>query len=131
MALTFAEDEECMYAMQLASASALPMALKVAIELDVLEIMAKAGPGAQLSSTQIASQLRTPNPDAPIVLDRILGLLASYSVLTWSTTEGDDGCTQWLYGLAPVCKFFTENGDGVSLAPLLLSIHDMVKIKPW
>ncbi|KAL8127679.1 hypothetical protein AgCh_014548 [Apium graveolens] len=39
------EDEEaCLLAMQLATASVLPMVLKAAIELDLLEIIAKAGP---------------------------------------------------------------------------------------
>ncbi|RWR86242.1 caffeic acid 3-O-methyltransferase 1-like protein [Cinnamomum micranthum f. kanehirae] len=131
MALLSTEDGECLYAMQLASASTLPMALKVAIELDVLEIIAKAGPGAQLSSTHVASHLPTHNQDAPIILDRILALLASYSVLTWSIVKSDNGCVQRIYGLGPVCKFFIENEDGVSLAPLLLSTHDIVTIKPW
>ncbi|RWR86528.1 caffeic acid 3-O-methyltransferase 1 [Cinnamomum micranthum f. kanehirae] len=131
MAMTSTEDELGMYAMQLATASTLPMALKVAIELNVLEIIAKAGPGAHLSAAQIASHFPTHNLDAPIILDRILGLLASYTVLTWSIVEGADGSPQRLYGLSPVCKFFIENEDGVSLAPLHLLIHDMVTFKPW
>ncbi|XXG77563.1 hypothetical protein AAC387_Pa08g1694 [Persea americana] len=130
MAMTSTNDELGMYAMQLASTSTLPLALKVAIRLNVLEIIAKAGPGAHLSSAQIASHFPTHNPDAPIILDHILGLLASYSVLTWSIIEGNDGSPQRFYGLSPVCKFFIENEDGVSLAPLHLSVHDMVTIKP-
>lgn len=39
-----------MYAMQLASALVLPMVLKMAIEFDLLEIIAKAGPGAHIST---------------------------------------------------------------------------------
>ncbi|KAJ6376230.1 hypothetical protein OIU77_001074 [Salix suchowensis] len=50
MTPTQVSDEEAhLFAMQLASASVLPMILKTAIELDLLEIMAKAGPGAFLS----------------------------------------------------------------------------------
>ncbi|RWR86532.1 caffeic acid 3-O-methyltransferase 1 [Cinnamomum micranthum f. kanehirae] len=97
-----------------------PMALKVAIELDVLEIIAKVGPGTQILSTQVVSHLPTHNSDAPI-----------YSVQTRSIVKRDNGCVQRIYGLGPVCKFFIENEDGVSLAPLLLSIHDIVNIKPW
>ncbi|KAL8127685.1 hypothetical protein AgCh_014554 [Apium graveolens] len=43
-------EEACLFALQLATASVLPMTLKVAIELDLLEIIANAGPGAILAS---------------------------------------------------------------------------------
>jgi hypothetical protein len=59
------DEEANLFSMQLASASVIPMILKSAIELDLLEIMAKAGPGAYLSPSEIASQLPTTNPDAP------------------------------------------------------------------
>nr|GEW01685.1 caffeic acid 3-O-methyltransferase [Tanacetum cinerariifolium] len=52
------QDEEAfLFAMQLASASVLPMVLKSAIELDLLEIIAKAGPGAYVSPAELAAQL--------------------------------------------------------------------------
>ncbi|KAJ8633497.1 hypothetical protein MRB53_026833 [Persea americana] len=111
--MTSTNDELGMYAMQLASTSTLPLALKVAIRLDVLEIIAKAGPGAHLSSAQIASHFPTHNPDAPIILDHILGLLASYSVLTWSIIEGNDGSPQRFYGLSPVCVSWQSLGKDV------------------
>ncbi|CDO97234.1 unnamed protein product [Coffea canephora] len=37
-----AEEEACLFAMHLASASVLPMVLKLAIELDLLELIATA-----------------------------------------------------------------------------------------
>ena len=120
-----------MFAMQLASASVVPMALKAAIELDLLEIMARAGPGAHLPTTQMASQLPTHNPDAPTMLDRILRLLASYSILTCSLVAVEDGRIQRLYGLTPVCKFLTKNRDGFSIAPLLVMNHDKVFMETW
>ncbi|KAF3660775.1 Caffeic acid 3-O-methyltransferase [Capsicum annuum] len=46
--LTQREHEAFVFAMQLASASVLPMVLKSALELDLLEIMAKAGQGHSL-----------------------------------------------------------------------------------
>ncbi|RWR80847.1 caffeic acid 3-O-methyltransferase 1 [Cinnamomum micranthum f. kanehirae] len=127
---TTSEDEECMFAMQLASASVLPMALKAAIKLDVLEIIAKSGPGGCLSPWEIASQLPTKNPDAPTMLDRILRLLASYSILTCSLKTRDDGSVERLYGLAPVCKFLVKDQDGVSIAPLVLMTQDKV-MESW
>ncbi|KAA8533524.1 hypothetical protein F0562_031042 [Nyssa sinensis] len=45
-----AEEEACLFAMQLASASVLPMVLKSAIELDLLETMAKSGPATPFST---------------------------------------------------------------------------------
>lgn len=77
-----AEESHRQYVMQLVSALVLLMVLKSAIELGVLEIIAKAGPGALLSPSEIATRLQTDNPEAPLVLDRILHLLASYSILT-------------------------------------------------
>uniref|UniRef100_A0A5B6YWW7 Putative caffeic acid O-methyltransferase n=1 Tax=Davidia involucrata TaxID=16924 RepID=A0A5B6YWW7_DAVIN len=126
-----AEEEACLFAMQLASASVLPMVLKSAIELDLLETIAKAGPGAYVSPSELATQLPTQNPDAPVMLDRILRLLASYSVLDCTLRNLPDGRVQRLYGLAPVCKFLTRNADGVSMAPLLLMNQDKVLMESW
>ncbi|PIA40032.1 hypothetical protein AQUCO_02500032v1 [Aquilegia coerulea] len=125
------EEEACLYAMQLASASVLPMVLKAAIELDVLEIIAKAGQGAYITTTEIASQLSTNNTQAPIILDRILRLLASYKILTCNMPNLEDGEVERLYGLASVCKFLVKNEDGVSMAPLVLMNQDKVLMESW
>ncbi|OIW15324.1 hypothetical protein TanjilG_10764 [Lupinus angustifolius] len=129
---THVSDEEAnLFAMQLASASILPMVLKSAIELDLLEIIAKAGPGVHLSPTDIASKLPTSNPDAPVMLDRILRLLASYSILTYSLHTLNDGKVERLYGLAPVAKYLVKNEDGVSLSALSLMNQDKVLMESW
>ncbi|KAL6006603.1 Caffeic acid 3-O-methyltransferase 1 [Asimina triloba] len=125
------ETEECAFAMVLSSAYAFPMTLKAAIELDVLEIIAKAGPAAQLSAAEIASHITTKNAGAPIMLDRILRLLASYSILTCAHRTLHNGQLERLYGLAPVCKFLVRNEDGVSMAPLLCTIHNKVFMETW
>ncbi|KAE9451946.1 hypothetical protein C3L33_16173, partial [Rhododendron williamsianum] len=133
------EDSHRKYAMQLASASVLPMVLKSAIELGVLEIIAKAGPGALLSPSEIATSLQTINPEAPLVLDRILRLLASYSILTCSLSthctngqqEVNSSSSSRLYGLAPVSKYFIPNQDGLSFAPMLHVIQDKVTVNMW
>ncbi|MQL10537.1 hypothetical protein EI010_25320, partial [Escherichia coli] len=129
---THVSDEEAnLFAMQLASASVLPMILKSAIELDLLEIIAKAGPGVNLSPIDIASQLPTNNPDAPIMLDRILRLLACYNILTCSVRTLHDGKVERLYGLAPVAKYLVKNEDGVSLSALNLMNQDKVLMESW
>ncbi|KAL4383372.1 hypothetical protein GQ457_15G011860 [Hibiscus cannabinus] len=125
------DEEGNLFAMQLASASVLPMVLKSAIELGLLEIMAKAGPGASLSPKEVASKLPTTNPDAPVMLDRILRLLTSYSILTCSLCNLPDGQVVRLYGLGPVCKFLTKNEDGVTLSALNLMNQDKVLMESW
>lgn len=122
------------YAMQLVSTSLVPMVLKAAIELGVLEIIHRAGPGALLSPSEIASQLPSHNnPNAPLVLDRMLRLLSAHSILTCSisTHQVDHVEVLRLYGLAPVAKYFIRDQDGASLATLLNFCHDKVNTYSW
>ncbi|WKA07683.1 hypothetical protein VitviT2T_025473 [Vitis vinifera] len=125
------DEEASLFSMQLVSASVLPMVLKSALELDLLEIIAKAGPGAFVSTSEIAAQIPTHNPEAPVMLDRILRLLATYAVVKCSLRNLPDGGVERLYGLAPVCKYLTRNEDGVSVAPLLLMNQDKVLMESW
>ncbi|XP_047313635.1 caffeic acid 3-O-methyltransferase-like [Impatiens glandulifera] len=132
------DEEAFLFAMQLASASVLPMVLKSAIELDLLETIKNAGPGAYLSPSDLASRLMIISPKSnttPVMLDRILRLLATYSVLDCKLREiipGDESSVvERLYGLAPVSKFLTKNEDGVSMAPLLLMNQDKVLMESW
>lgn len=127
------DEEASLYAMQLGSASVLPMVLKAAIELDLLEIMAKNDgfSGAQMSPSKLASYLPTKNPDAHVMLDRILRLLASHSILTCSVHKLPDGGVERLYGLDTVCKYLTNNDDGVSLATHCLLNQDKVLMESW
>ncbi|KAI4325032.1 hypothetical protein MLD38_030463 [Melastoma candidum] len=126
------DEDTILYAMQLVSGSIIPMVLKSAIELDLLEIIARAGPGSSLSPSEVASQLPTTNPDnAPVMLERILRLLASYKILTCSSRELPGGKTEHAYGLGPVAKFLTKNQDGVSVAPLCLMNQDKVLMESW
>ncbi|KAJ6797315.1 tricetin 3',4',5'-O-trimethyltransferase-like [Iris pallida] len=122
------EQDACLYALQLTSLSVLPMTLKAAIELDLFEIIAKAGPGARLSPAEISSQLPTQNPQAPAMLDRILMLLASYNVLVCSSVESTG---ERKYGAAPVMKFLTKDEVGVSIGALALTIQDKVLMESW
>ena len=91
------------------------MALNAAVELKLFEIIAKASPDAFLSPSEIASELLTQNPDAPYMLDRMLRLLVSYSLLTCSTRTCEDGRVERLYGVSPAGKFYVQNEDGGSV----------------
>ncbi|KAK4423173.1 Caffeic acid 3-O-methyltransferase [Sesamum alatum] len=127
------EDDHRQYAMQLVNASVLPMVLKACIELNVLEIIGRAGPKARLSSSQIASQVPCHNL---VLLDRMLGLLASYSILTCSVVDAGNHShkvnqVERLYSLAPVSKYFIRNAHGVSLAPMFQANQDKIMMDMW
>jgi flavonol 3-O-methyltransferase/caffeic acid 3-O-methyltransferase len=131
-AATIAADEEaCTQALQLAAASIRSMTLKSAIELGMLETLVGAG-GKALSPSEVVARLpsTTTNPDAPAMVDRMLRLLASYSVVSCEVEEGKDGVLARRYGPAPVCKWLTPNKDGVSMAPLVL-MNDRVIMESW
>ncbi|GAB4826073.1 hypothetical protein Ancab_008944 [Ancistrocladus abbreviatus] len=118
------EQEACLAAMAIATGSSYPIVLKSVIELGVLDIIGKAGPNAYLSSAEIASHLPTKNPNAATTLERLLRLLASYTLLSHSQRTLPDGSIERLHGLTPVSKVLSRNEDGGSLAPLLLLSYD-------
>ncbi|XP_011069636.2 caffeic acid 3-O-methyltransferase-like [Sesamum indicum] len=95
-----------------------PMALDAAIQLNLFEIIARAGVGAQLSPSDIVSQLPTSHDGAAAVLDSLLRLLATHSLLTCSVSRLENGGTERRYGLAPAGKFFVGDENGVSFAQL-------------
>ncbi|KAA8538619.1 hypothetical protein F0562_028187 [Nyssa sinensis] len=95
------------------------MVLNAAIELHLFDIIARAGPHTQISAADFASKLPTQNPDAPAMLDRILRLLASHSLLSCSLHTLEDGTVERRYGLLPAGKFFAQNQDGPSLASVV------------
>ncbi|KAL8519639.1 hypothetical protein ACS0TY_010535 [Phlomoides rotata] len=124
------EEEACAFAMQLVTASVLPAALKTAIELDLLELIKKAG---SVSPAELAAQIPTTNPEAPVMLDRILRLLAANNILDCKlrTLPAADAGVERLYSLSPLSKFLTRNNHGYSLAPLLLISQDKILMQIW
>ncbi|MFQ6623017.1 hypothetical protein Gotur_002445 [Gossypium turneri] len=125
------EEEVGKLAVRLANAVVLPMVLKSALELNIIDTISAAGDGAFLSPSQIASALPSKNPDAPVLLDRMLRLLASHSILKCSVKAKEKGENERLYGAGPLCKFLVKNQDGGSIAPLLLLHHDQVFMQSW
>ncbi|KAM3233473.1 caffeic acid 3-O-methyltransferase [Capsicum annuum] len=117
------KEENFAYAMQLWSSSVLPFVLHSTVELEVFEILAKAN--TQLSASQIVCQMPTcKNPDAANMLDRMLYVLASYSLLTYSIQQNERH-----YGLSAVGKFFVrDEEDGASWGPVLALLQHKVLI---
>lgn len=123
------EENSMMKAMHLPTGLILNMVLKAVIELGLFEIIAKAN--SQLSSYDIASQLPTKNPKAPLVLERILRFLASQSFLTSNISKDDDGKIHTSYNLTPLSKSLISDKDGSSFASFLLLATDRVAVNSW
>lgn len=129
---TSSEDEEFLFAMEMNALIALPLVLKATIELGILEILAECGPMAPLSPAQIASRLSAKNPEAPVTLDRILRLLASYSILSCTLAQDTEGNPLRLYGLGPKSKHFVRaHGTATFAAPLMLLLTDNIVTSSW
>ncbi|KAH9603487.1 hypothetical protein KSS87_010003 [Heliosperma pusillum] len=124
-------DEAASLAMCMASWSVPSMVFKTVLELKVLDIIQTAGPMGLLSPSEIAAQLPTKNPEAPVVLDRMLRLLASFDILTFSARVGSDGRLERLYGLGPICQFLVSNDDEVSYAAFADLMHDKIIMDTW
>lgn len=117
---------------------AFPMVFKTALELGVIDAIAAVDEGVWLSSSEIALRLPTKptNPEAPVLLDRMLVLLASHSVIKCRLIEDGEnvqtGMTKRVYAAEPVCTFFLSRGDNSgSLASLFMLTLSEVSFKTW
>ena len=83
------EEDGILFALKLLSSIVVPMAVRSAVELGIFNIFAKVGDeGVKLSAQDhIASQIGSKNSEAPNMLDRLLKLLASHSLLACSLSE--------------------------------------------
>ncbi|KAL0826026.1 hypothetical protein Bca101_049703 [Brassica carinata] len=117
---------------------AFPMVLKAALELGVIDKIAAAGNNMWLSPYEIARSLpnKPTNPEAPVLLDRMLRLLVSHSILKCRMIEckenGRTGNMEMVYATEPVCKYFLKDSDGSgSLGSLFMLLHTEVFFKTW
>ncbi|KAL8048489.1 hypothetical protein ABFX02_07G069700 [Erythranthe guttata] len=103
------------------------------LSLKFMHLIKKSGSGAAVSAWELAAQLpAAANPNAHVMLDRILRLLTSYSVLNSSPRNlPGSGGVDLVYTLAPVFKYLTKNEDVVCVSPFLLLIQDQVLQKSW
>ncbi|GAU13714.1 hypothetical protein TSUD_348180 [Trifolium subterraneum] len=125
------DDEEALqFASQLTGSIVVPLALRSAIDLGIFDILAKAGEGAQLSAQDIAVKIGTNNPQAPTMLDRLLRLLASHSILNSSVPQHPQSL-QIFYSLSNHSKYFVTDADGISLGPTLALLLDNVFYQSW
>ncbi|KAK9145846.1 hypothetical protein Sjap_005749 [Stephania japonica] len=113
-------EEDFFLAMEMATNLVVPWAIKAAVDLEVFDILSKAGPNAYLSASEIASHHNVQNSDAAQALERILCLLVSHSLLTCKAVTLESGHVQRLYGLTRASKHLAKREDGVSLSSFVL-----------
>ncbi|KAG6551911.1 hypothetical protein Mapa_006528 [Marchantia paleacea] len=122
-------------ALQIAEILALPFSLKAAINLGVPRILVDAGPRTKLTPEEIATSIAKLSDRCadPTNLDRILRVLASHNVVTEivSKNANDSDSPQRSYAATSTLKYFTDNEDGVSLAPFLDMTTDPVFIPTY
>ncbi|KAD4982220.1 hypothetical protein R6Q59_001788 [Mikania micrantha] len=123
-------NEHFNYAMQLVTSTSLTMVLTTIIKLRVLDTIAKAGSDAQLTAKEIVSRLLIPNQEAPDMVDRMLRLLASYSIVTCTEVVHESKPVR-AYGLTPIANYFIPNEDGASLCALLQLNQDKASNESW
>ncbi|XP_059298456.1 myricetin 3-O-methyltransferase 3-like [Lycium ferocissimum] len=124
------EEEDILNVMQLPIGLALNMVLKVTMELGIFDLLS---PNAQLSSSQIASKIPTKNPQAVLMIEKILSFLASQSLLRFTLCKEDENGLKKspLYSLTPLSRKLVSNEDGVSLAPTFLLLNDQAMVNSW
>ncbi|KAJ7538871.1 hypothetical protein O6H91_11G066800 [Diphasiastrum complanatum] len=106
------------------------MALKVAILLDIPDILARAGPEATLSSEQISAELPSKEPKADY-LKRILRFLAVKKIFSETAVENSFGVKEWRYGLTNASKWLVKENNDLCLAPMAVMQLDKVTQAPW
>ncbi|WJX86693.1 hypothetical protein P8452_68970 [Trifolium repens] len=126
-------EDGIVFALNLISSVMLPLTVRSAVELGIFDILAKEGKDAKLSANDIAVKIGSKNPEAPTMLNRLLRLLASHSMLYCSLSEDEQGHSspQRLYSLAPISKYFVTDVDGVSFGPALNLPLDKVFLGSW
>eukprot|EP01018_Ginkgo_biloba_P000302 Gb_06797 [translate_table: standard] len=105
--------------MDIGNLSCLPMALKIIIEIDILQIIANDGDGAQISPREI-TYIPIINIDDIITLDQILRVLAIHLVLIFLATIYKNEKVERVYGFNLLYKYLIQKKDGVSLDPFVL-----------
>ncbi|KAF5727343.1 eugenol O-methyltransferase family protein [Tripterygium wilfordii] len=116
---TFAE------ASWLAMSLVLPMTMQAAVDLGVLDIIAKATP-KQLSASDIIERLPAKNQEAESMLDRILRLLASHNVISCYLRNSER-----VYSLSRISRFFVRDEDVISLGASMSLNNDNVFFQSW
>ncbi|KAK7279711.1 hypothetical protein RJT34_24768 [Clitoria ternatea] len=126
------DDEGCLNALLLCISQVFPSVLNAAIEIKLFEITAKATPhDANMSASEIACKIPNQHSDLPNRLERMLRLLASYSLLTSSTRTNKGGTTETTFGLSSAGKYFANDHSKGCVAPFTTFLNYPTVSQLW
>ncbi|KAJ3703579.1 hypothetical protein LUZ61_007284 [Rhynchospora tenuis] len=115
------EDEELLLQIPLVATAILPLTLKAVVGLGIIEILNKGSVPhiagtlpVMMTAEDIAAQLPTKNPQAATMLDRMLGLLASFNIVRCAIEKKEKVVRR--YGPAPFFKWLAKNEHGALAA---------------
>ncbi|MED6118163.1 Nicotinate N-methyltransferase 1 [Stylosanthes scabra] len=116
--------------LELANMISVPMALNAVVRLNVADAIWQGGANNPLSAIEILTRvLPDGNGDAEN-LQRLLRLLASYSVFNEHSPSGG-GERERKYSLTDVGKTLVTDKEGLSFAPFVLQHHQDALMKAW
>ncbi|KAL8092872.1 trans-anol O-methyltransferase 1-like [Apium graveolens] len=128
------DQEAFLTAMQIVNSSTVHGVLSALFDLNVFDIIAeKAGYDGYLHPDEIVSDLPTNNPEASDMLDRMLRLLASHSIIKCKLVKNISGNALLTrsYGLTSVSQYFVQGQDGPCLVPYHHLNHQKGVQKYW
>ncbi|KAL1825670.1 trans-anol O-methyltransferase 1 [Daucus carota subsp. sativus] len=127
------DQESFLRAMQITNSSVVDGVLISLIELNVFDIMMQtAGVNGYLHPDEIALKLPTKHPKTSEMLDRMLRLLASHSIIKCIHVKNTDkSLLTRSYGLTSISRYFVSTKAGPCLAPYLQLIHHKEMQSCW
>ncbi|XP_057842886.2 (R,S)-reticuline 7-O-methyltransferase [Cryptomeria japonica] len=102
------------------------LAVKSVVLLGIPDIIARHGPKATLSLSQIAAELPTQKPDVNCLF-RILRFLVAKNFFRAETSEREN---EVRYGLTPASKWMLKDGASLSMSAMLLMQDDVRSVAP-
>ncbi|KAK7315490.1 hypothetical protein VNO77_34040 [Canavalia gladiata] len=126
------ENNACRSAMLLCLNQVFTAVLNRAIELNLFDIIAKETEnGSFISASHIASKIPTQHSELPNRLERMLRLLASYSLLTCVTHTNSNGSSERVYGVSPIGKYFVSDQSTGSFASFTSATFSRPMSQVW
>ncbi|KAL8092873.1 trans-anol O-methyltransferase 1-like [Apium graveolens] len=127
------DQEGFLTAMQIVNSSTVHGVLSALFDLNVFDIIAeKAGYDGYLHPDEIVSNLPTKNPEASDMLDRMLRLLASHSIIKCKLVKNSgNALLTRSYGLTLISQYFVQGQDGPCLVPYHRFCHHKEMQNSW
>ncbi|KAK1385924.1 Flavone 3'-O-methyltransferase 1 [Heracleum sosnowskyi] len=127
------DQEAFLAALQIVNSSTVHGVLSALLELNVFDIIAQnAGYNGYHHPDEIASNLPTKNPEASGMLDHMLRLLATHSIIKCKlVTDSGNALLTRSYGLTSISQYFVQGQDGPCLVPYHQFVHHKEMQNCW